>query len=312
MPCESTDQSLRIAVTGATGFVGRQLLRDCAARGIKVSALTRQAKPDSDLVRWVTGDLDASDALADLVDGATCVIHLAGATKALQRAEFQKINADATERLAKICAAQNVRHLIFLSSLAATRPTVSPYAASKAAAEEALLTYRDTIDIQTVRAPAVLGPGDGATADLFAKLARGILPVPGGSARKARFSVIDVADLSALLIDLTQTPVGQMEPITPYSHESLGWQDMADSASRVLKRPIRQIVIPAPVLAVAAHVVDFISGITGKAQVFSRDKLREMQSGDWIGRTSVDHPTPLDETLKRCLAPHQNQLITAD
>ena len=85
------DRQFRVALTGATGFIGRQLLCEFADKALQVSALTRQDvhKDSTDTrIHWVTGDLSTPDALARLVEGADCVLHLAGATKALTAGEF--------------------------------------------------------------------------------------------------------------------------------------------------------------------------------------------------------------------------------
>ena len=220
---------------------------------------------------------------------------------------FQEINADATYRLAKLCVQKRVKHFVFLSSLAATRPNVSPYAASKAAAEEMIDGLRGDMKITVVRAPAVLGPEDSATYPLFANLAKGLLPVPGGAARSARFSMIDVADLSALLTSLTLNEIEAQKPIAPFGHESLSWPEMAESASRVLNRPVRQLVIPGIVMSAAARLTDLFARLNGTAQVFSSDKLREMRAGDWIATSAIDSPISLDDTLRRCLTPFLEQ-----
>ena len=309
MLCNQQGKAPGIAITGATGFIGRRLLADCRAAGLSVAALTRQDQTPEPGINWVQGDLFTPQALAELVDGADHVIHLAGATKALTTEGFTQINTDATAQLARICVEGGVRNFTFLSSLAATRPAVSPYAASKAQAEAAISAYEADINITTIRAPAVLGPGDSATYPLFSNLARGILPVPGGPARNARFSIIDVADLTALLLAGLRDNNDGARLITPYGHESLGWQDVADSAARVLGRRVRQITVPSGVMSSIAWISDRVAGLTGKPQVFSGHKLREMRSGDWIGTDRVNDPHPLDETMKRCLAPFQKRSV---
>lgn len=310
MPSKSGSASAdlpEIAITGATGFVGKQVLRDFSSAGVKVSALTRQSAEDTSDIRWIKGDLFDTTALTEMIRGAQCVIHLAGATKALHASEFHAINTQATVDLAGICADQGVEHFVFLSSLAATRPTVSPYAASKAAAETALAQAQSEMNITTIRAPAVLGPHDSATYPLFSNLAKGILPVPGGSARDARFSIIDVLDLSRLLIELAKAPPAASKTLTPYGHESIGWQDVADSATRRIGKPVRQITVPLPILGLIAKTTDFIAKLTRTPQVFSSDKLQEMKAGDWIATSQVSQPTELDDTMRRCLTPFQNK-----
>jgi hypothetical protein len=62
-------------------------------------------------------------------------------------------------------------------------------------------------------------------------------------------------------------------------------------------------VLPEAVATLAGHSVDLIAQVTRQAQVFSSGKLREMRAGDWNGDMSLKKPTPLDETMRRCLTP---------
>lgn len=293
----------RLAITGATGFVGRCLLKTCSDHGVPVAALTRQTQATAEGIRWVQGDLSDLASLEDLVTGADVVLHMAGATKALKPQGFTCINTKGTVDLAETCIKAGVGQFVFLSSLAATRPFVSPYAASKAAAETALDALGTAMDITTLRAPAVLGPYDSATRALFSTLAKGRLPVPGGVARDARFSILDVNDLAKLLVAVALNPKTFPPLFAPYGHESVAWPDITAAATRVLQREVKEMVIPMPVLRSVAWLSDGLAQLRRKPEVFSRDKLREMQAGDWIATSPIDKPVSMDDTLRTCLAP---------
>ena len=130
-----------VAVTGATGFVGRAVLRELAAMGLPVRALTRSPRPPGPgtgrAASWVAGTLSDTRALSELVAGADTVLHIAGLTKATGRAALMATNAGGTARLAALARAAGVRHFVLVSSLAAREPHLSDYAASKAAGEAA-------------------------------------------------------------------------------------------------------------------------------------------------------------------------------
>lgn len=299
----------RVALTGATGFVGRNIVEQLGGDRAEIRALARPHKSrvlnDGPRLHWVAGDLEQSGALTELCTGADVVIHCAGATKALRPRDFHRINVTATERLVKTACAANVRHFILLSSLAASRPAVSDYAASKAAGEAVATASAGEMRLTIVRAPAVIGPGDQATSPLFASMARGWIPVPGGKARNGLFSVIDVQDLAGLLIDIAFGGADAVPAriLAPFGHGALGWPDMAASAGRVTGKRIREIVLPGPLLTVAGQGADILARLTGRAQVFSSGKVREMRAGDWIGETPLVTPTPMDVSMRRCLAP---------
>ena len=127
------------AVTGGTGFIGREVIRRLVERGWPVRALTRRkdAGLEADGVTTIQGTLEDEAALARLVEEAAGVVHCAGAIAAPDRATFQRVNAAGAERLAAIAAATELRpRFLLLSSLAAREPALSPYAESKRLGED--------------------------------------------------------------------------------------------------------------------------------------------------------------------------------
>lgn len=296
-----------IALTGATGFVGKVLLQDLLRQGLRVRALARsqpqRALPDAPGLEWVNGDLSSQAALQSLVTGARTVIHLAGVTKAKAPGDFMNINAAQSGNLVEIARSRDVFHFIHISSLAARRPDASAYANSKAQSEALAGEKACGMALTIVRAPAVLGPGDEATRPLFSALARGILPVPGGRASGFHFSMIDVRDLSRFLQSLAVEGQTGMATVEPAGHLALGWDDIAQSAQRVLGRPVRRITIAPLLMKVAGQTADFMGKLSSKPQVFSSGKVDELLSGDWVASTQVPQAVSLDRTLERCLAP---------
>lgn len=262
----------------------------------------RHAAAAADL-EWIEGDLTTIPALEALVQSADVVVHLAGATKASDRDAFHRVNALGAATVVDLARSASVGRFIHVSSLTAIRPHISAYAQSKAESETLAAAKCGTMPLTIVRAPAILGPGDDATHALFSGLARGFLPVPGGVAAGYRFSVLDVEDAAEFIWDLAAGPAEPFRIVAPASHPSLGWGDVADSASRVLGKKVRQIRLSAPILGAAGGIADLAAAISGRPQVFSGDKVRELLSGDWVAETPVSHPTPLDVTLRRCLAP---------
>ncbi len=298
-----------IALTGATGFVGGRVLADAAQSGQPIRALAR-AMPGRILqahgnVEWITSDLSSDEGLSALVKDADVVIHLAGATKAKDAATFQEVNAIRTGELVRRARAAGVKHFVHISSLTAKRPDVSAYARSKADSEKLALQNAGDMALTIVRAPAVLGPDDEATRTLFSALARGILPSPGGIASSFRFSMIDVIDAARCLLPYANGAANGTRSVAPAGHINLSWQDVCESAERVLQRPVRRIVMPTLLMKMAGQMADVAVKLNGQPQVFSSGKVKELLSGDWLADTQIPNPIPLDATLERCIAPFQ-------
>ncbi|WP_260483404.1 NAD-dependent epimerase/dehydratase family protein [Sphingomicrobium flavum] len=191
---------MTIAVTGATGFVGQRLLEVAAQRGLKLRALTRRDQPARDGVTWVRGDLEDAPALAELVADTSAIIHIAGVINAPDREGFEVGNVTGTANLLIAAQAANVPRFVHVSSLAAREPDLSLYGGSKARSEA--LVQQSGITHAIVRPPAVYGPGDRETLELFKMAKRGLVVLPP----EGRMSAIHADDLSALLLDLAAAP----------------------------------------------------------------------------------------------------------
>ena len=187
---------MKLAVTGATGFVGSHLLDVALADGHEITALTRREQQPRERVTWVRGDLHDRTALERLVSDADAVIHVAGVITGQTAASFEKGNVEGTLAMLAAATAGGVRRFIHVSSLAAREPKLSLYGASKCRSEQ--LVHGSGLDWAIVRPPAVYGPGDQETLELFRMAKLGLMLMPP----KGRVSVIHADDLARLLIAL--------------------------------------------------------------------------------------------------------------
>lgn len=192
-----------LALTGATGFVGKATVEHALARGFHVRALTRREQPARDGVSWIAGNLENEDALARLASGADAVVHIAGVVNASTAEGFVRGNVDGTRHMVTAATSMGVRRFIHVSSMAAREPQLSQYGHSKEGAEQEV--RKSDLDWTMIRPPGVYGPGDLEMRDIFrmAKLGFVLLP-PNG-----RISLIHVADLARLLVTLALTDPGR-------------------------------------------------------------------------------------------------------
>src|SRR5207342_2253184 len=187
---------MRLAITGGTGFVGSHLIDVALAAGHSIKALTRRKQTERDGIDWVLGDLGTRDALEWLVDEADAIIHVAGTISGQSAAEFEIGNVAGTLAMLAAATAGGVRRFVHVSSLAAREPKLSLYGGSKCRAEE--LVHSSGLDWAIVRPPAVYGPGDRETLELFRMAKLGLMLMPP----KGRVSIIHADDLSRLLLAL--------------------------------------------------------------------------------------------------------------
>jgi len=274
-----------VAVTGASGFIGRRLVQVLRANGYAVRALVRRPPPADapQDITWVRGDLHDHDALAALVDGAGIVVHLAGAIKAFTADGFNAANVAGTRNVAAAAAKQkSVPHFVHISSLAAREPQLSSYAASKAAAEDVARQMSARLPVTILRPPAVYGPGDPETLRIFRMAAAGFVAVPRNPA--ARLSLAHVDDAAAAIMATFALTSPSATPLEfddgfPGGHD---WRAIAGAAAQVLGRPVRLLAVPDGVLNAVGWASGLAARLAGRPTVLTREKVNELLHADWV------------------------------
>lgn len=264
-----------VAVTGGTGFVGMAVLLAAARTRLDVRALTRRKQRLRGGVEWVSGDLANTDALKQLMDGASAVIHIAGVVNAPDAAGFDEGNVQGTLRVIEAAHAMGVPRMIHVSSLAAREPQLSLYGASKLRGEK--LVRASGLDWTVVRPPAVFGPRDTEMLEVFRLARRGVVPLPGNG----RLSIIHVADLAQLLLALV--PGGEdvtHQLFEPDDGEPGGWTHLrlAHAIGVAVERRIIPLTLSPRLVGLAARADRMVRGSKAK---LTPDRARYMCHPDW-------------------------------
>ncbi|MEE4360801.1 MAG: NAD-dependent epimerase/dehydratase family protein [Pseudomonadales bacterium] len=271
-----------IAITGATGFIGRALCaRLCTSGHASVRALVRRttaALPAR--IGIVRGDLLDRAALARLLDGAGTLFHCAGAVRGADRRAFDAVNVEGTRQLLE-AVQRHAPHcrVMLLSSLAAREPQLSDYAASKRAGES-LLAQIASLDAVILRPTAVYRPGDVELKPLLQAFARGLAPVPG--TRDARVTLIHVQDLVDAMMLTATAPLGSGPfELSDARVEGYRWSEIADAVTAITGRKVQLLPIPRGLLSGISRITVALSRITGHAPMLSPGKVRELTWPDW-------------------------------
>ncbi len=203
-----------IALTGATGFIGRFVLHELTRRGYRVRVLLRQPRqipPDSSSA--VIGDIRRPQNMAAALVGIDAVVHTAGAAQAmtgLPEDDYRLLNTQATIELATAARRAGVQRFVFLSSIRAQAGLTAPeplredgstdpidaYGRSKLAAEAGLAKL--DLDWVALRLALVYGPGASGNVARLARLARSPYPLPFASLT-ARRSLLSLDNLVGAL-----------------------------------------------------------------------------------------------------------------
>lgn len=191
-----------VFVTGATGCVGREVVRALARRRIPTLALHRQDIP-ADLahlpgVQWLRGDLAKLAELASHLRSSSAVIHTAAATGNATAQTHHDINALATNHLLTLCTQLGIPRFVHVSTVAARYRDQRgyPYAQSKASAEQSLLNA--PLNWTIVRPTIVAGHASGAWQALCGLAAKPVVPLPDGG--RAMVAPIGADELAEFLV----------------------------------------------------------------------------------------------------------------
>jgi dihydroflavonol-4-reductase len=282
---------MRVAVTGATGFLGSQVVRRLSATGYEVVGLRREQSDTSLLagvpVEWTMGEVSDETAMERLVEGCNAVVHAAAVLTYWRgaAAEHARVNLGGTRTVAAVCRAAGVGRLVHVSSTAAITATglgeaadeqTQPgpehphfsYHASKLRAEQAVLAEVERgLDAVIVNPSAIHGPYDGGFRGR--ELVDGVRGRPVVPYFSGGTSIVHVEDAAAGVVAALER--GRAGERYILGGENLTWRRFAEIAAEVLG--LRRLFVPVPRLvgATAAALGELRSARTGIGPRLSRD-----------------------------------------
>lgn len=227
----------RVFLTGASGFVGSQVLQELLSRGYAVNALAHRGnlRTTHDRLTPVRGGLFDAKALADGMAGCDAAVHLVGIImeRPIEGVTFERIHFEGTRSVVDAAKRAGVRRYLHMSSLGARPNAVSTYHRTKYKAEQYV---RNSGLHWTIFRPSLIhGPGGEFTrmeANWARKRAMPFLFMPyfgaglfgrGGAGRLQPVYVKDVARAFAEALDKRQT-IGEVYPIG--GTEQLTWPEL--------------------------------------------------------------------------------------
>ena len=292
---------MKVLLTGGSGFLGSYVAELLSAAGTEVRALVRQSSNTSFLrtlehVELAYGAVEDRASLDEAVRGVDAVVHAAGLVKARTAAEFTAINVDGTRNLLDAVenAGTSVRRFVLVSSLTAVGPSldgkpvhpdarrpVTNYGRSKAQAEQVVREARERLSVVILRPPMIYGPRDRETLAFFKSITQGVLPYLGDGSMK--MSVIYGRDAAQACVRAVEADVPSGSTYFLDDGYAYVWRNMLEEMERALgKRALLRIGLPMPMAFVAALGSELIGKMTGKAVMFTRDKLNELRGPHWV------------------------------
>ena len=294
----------RVLVTGATGFIGTQLVRDLQQAGFRVRAMARQSRPHHEPgIEWIGGDVRRVDDVARATENIEWVLHLAGKAHDLNERfgthEHHTVTQRGTENVVKQARAAGVKRFVFLSSLAVYAPgdeserdelspclPATPYGLAKLGAERSVLKESGDMHFCILRPAMVYGPGcKGQLPRMISLIERGLFPpLPPLANRRSQVSVFDVCQAIRLAVEKPEAN-RQVYVVTdgrPYST-----REMFDVITKQLGRPLPGWHVPASALHALALLGDVGERITRRRLPFDTDLLTKLTGSAWFSSEKI-------------------------
>lgn len=288
---------MRIAVTGANGFLGRLACASLKRRGFEVRAVVRGSSAIPEADETVRADFHDPESLKRALDGCKAVVHNAGGGKSPFASEIYEANLGTTEALL-----QGIKNLnagdsglrapstfLLISSVAATGgkchvpisqtlevcSAISHYGKSKWQAEQMLLGSRLPIKKRILRLPALYGVGDERLFMILRGAVKGKIPVPHP---EQRLSLLDASDAAEAVVAIIANDEKLPQPFVTYAEEGRNYTFMEISeAVRAELNPQATFLKPARwILKLVALAGEISARVMKKNPPLTLDKLSDL------------------------------------
>lgn len=317
---------MNVAVTGAAGHVGGNLVRALIARGDRVKALERndaRALEGLDLER-VRGDLFEDGVLDRLLDGVEVVFHLAAliSISGPQGGLVEKTNVEGPKRVAEACLKHRIRRMVHVSSIHAFRqhpldepidesrervsgPKELAYDRSKADGEAAVReAVKRGLDAVVVNPTGIVGPFDfkpSRMGEVLGLMAQGRMP----GLVNAGFNWVDVRDVAAgamAAMERGRTGEGYL-----LSGHWVPFPDLAREVEKCTGQKPPAMISPMWLARIGAPFGQAWAALTGRRPLFTSESLNALRGNRAISHEKASRelgyaPRPFEETIRDTLA----------
>jgi nucleoside-diphosphate-sugar epimerase len=300
------DESERLAITGASGWLGRALVHAASQAGLLARGL---ARGDAGAARVaaaggeavVVGELE-TERLTSALEGCRTVVHLAGVSAERGGATYEAVNIGGVRRLIDAARRAGVARTVFLSGLGVARygqarRSTNPYFLAKLTAEVEL--FRSGLEVVVFRPSYVVGPDDELIPALLAEMARGEVEIVGDGEYRLQPVALDDA-CRAVLQAAVSRDVASHTVLDLVGPEALGYRSFVERVGRLANAsPWRVKPIPVSEAERQAASGGYRGLWSDELDVLLCDEVADAAPLEAFLRGAL---TPLDESIRRALA----------
>jgi uncharacterized protein YbjT (DUF2867 family) len=297
---------MRVFVTGGTGFVGSEVLRQLTATGHTVRALVRPGSERKLAVRQGVeihrGDASDPDSLQGALADCEAVIHLIGIIREFpaKGVTFARLHVEATSNIVAEAQRQGVRRYLHMSANGARAGHSSGYFSSKWQAEE--LVRASGLDWTIFRPSLIHGEGD-QFINLLAKFIRLLPLVPVIGDGQYRLAPVFVKDVAAAFTRGLAVDAARGKTYQCCGPEAYTYDQLLDLIGRALgRKKVRKLHQPVPLVRPAVSLFESFSffPITGDqlAMLLEGNICADHEWADTLGIAPAPMPVAIASYLK--------------
>ena len=304
-----------VTVFGASGFLGRYVIRALTARGWRVRAAVRNPHTAHELkvigdvgqVQLMQANLRFPQSILRAVDGADAVINLVGVLFESGRQTFEALHAVGPDTIGEACAAAGITNVAHVSAIGANAESASEYSRTKYEGEMALRAHVPTADIMR---PSIIFGQEDEFFNRFAGLTSfaPALPLLGGG--KTKLQPVFVEDVaSAVAISVTRGSAGKTYELG--GPQSYRFKDLMAFILETIGK--KRFLAPMPWFA--ANIMGYAGELSGALPFIkpflTRDQVKNLRtdnvvSEDALGFEAFDiHPATLESIVPSYLAKYR-------
>jgi NADH dehydrogenase len=294
---------MKVFVTGGSGFVGMEIIRQLLAAGHEVRSLVH-SKPvtasNPELEFW-PGDATRPETLKGVLAGCEAVIHLIGIIREFpdKQVTFQRLHVDATRNVLAAAREQGIKRYLHMSSNGTRPDGVAEYHKSKWAAEE--LVRAAGLDATIFRPSVIFGPGDAFVNMLAAILRRTpVVPVIGDG--EYQMTPVAVGNVATGFVRALTQPESIGEIYHCGGPQTFTYNELLDTIARALGRNgitrIHQPVLMMRSLSTLLEKMSFFPITSGQLTMLLEGNVCDPQP--WAQTFAIEL-TPFDEGIRRYL-----------
>tara|TARA_B100000809_G_C15050866_1_gene498894 strand:- start:115 stop:969 length:855 start_codon:yes stop_codon:yes gene_type:complete len=188
--------STNVAVTGANGFVGKNVRKFLYKNKVRVLGISRKNFGKYSTETKAQSKNLLEQRLQKKLKNYDVLVHLIGIGVESSGSTFEEINVNLTKNTIKLCKKSGIKKIIYISGLGVSKNNTSNYFISKYKAEQEIIN--SGLDYTIFRASYIIGKTDHLTKSLSKQMKKGVIIIPGSG--KYQLQPIFVEDVAKIIL----------------------------------------------------------------------------------------------------------------